>query len=168
MDAAGKCDIGRNEKLIGGISGTKGTEFEDEVSNRLQSLQWNTKVRVKLSSMGGPQELGDVDVFAWNKNNPNILAIECKRLKAARTVGEVGEQLKEFQGEAKDSLGRHLKRMEWLNSNLDKAIDYLGIPGKGLFRPLLVTNTIVPMQFKTSLPIQPDEIIPIDSLSVET
>jgi len=153
------------KKLIGGISDTKGKEFEDEVSNRLQSSEWNTKVRIRLSSMGGPEELGDVDVFAWNKNNQRILAIECKRLKAARTVGEVGEQLKEFQGEARDRLGRHFQRIEWLNSNSKQAAAYLGIPFEDcLFSPLLVTNTIVPMQFKAGLPLKTEDIITLDSL----
>jgi hypothetical protein len=111
--------------LIGSISDQKGKDFELATAAALERVGWTVRPRIKLSAMGGPADLGDVDVFAWKNGREDILAIECKRLKAARTVGEVGEQLKEFRGEASDKLGRHLQRLEWLRSNREKTLSFL-------------------------------------------
>ena len=151
--------------LIGSISNAKGKDFELATAATLERAGWKVRPRTKLSAMGGPADLGDIDVLAWKNGREDILAIECKRLKAARTVGEVGEQLKEFRGEVSDRLGRHLQRLEWLSSNREKTLSFLGIEHEAsTFKPLLVTNTIVPMQFKSDLPLSSDSIVPINFL----
>ena len=151
--------------FIGSISDAKGRDFESETAAVLKRSGWEVRTRTKISAIGGPEDLGDVDVLAWKSGREDILVIECKRLKTARTVGEVGEQLKEFRGDATDRLGRHLQRLQWLCSNHEKVSSFLGIkPDALVFKPLLVTSNIVPMQFKADLPLKSDEIVPISLL----
>ena len=151
--------------FIGRAANEMGREFEKKVSNRLFELGWTfTRENIELSSLGAPKKLGDVDVFAWTSNGNEMLVIECKRLRPARTVGEIGEQLNEFQGEAKDSLGRHLQRINWIQSNSKAVSRYFGLSTIKKFTPLLVTNTVVPMQFITGLPLNQEEILPFGSL----
>lgn len=130
-----------------------------------QKDKWKTRQRLLLSSLGAPVELGDIDVLAWRQDGLGLIAIECKRLKPARTVGEIGEQLSKFKGEALDRLARHTKRLHWLNANSDSVRLQLGIPKSDLlFEGLLVTNVIVPMQYVKDLPLPPDKIVPIGKL----
>jgi hypothetical protein len=151
--------------FIGSMSDAKGKDFEFETAAVLKRSGWEVRTRTKLSAIGGPENLGDIDVLAWKSGREDILAIECKRLKTARTVGEVGEQLKEFRGDVTDKLGRHLRRIEWLRSNNQKVHSFLETKSDAVvFKPLLVTSTIVPMQFKSGLPLSSDNILPINLL----
>ena len=152
--------------FIGRAAKELGREFERKVSNRLFELGWKiTRENIEMSSLGAPKKLGDVDVFAWTSNGNEMFVIECKRLKPARTVGEIGEQLNEFQGEAKDSLGCHLQRMDWIQKNSEAVLHHFGISTIKKFTPLLITNTVVPMKFITNLPLSQEQILPFGSLA---
>jgi hypothetical protein len=118
-----------------------------------------------MKDLGASEEFGDIDVMAWRGSKNSLLVIECKRLKPARTVGEVCEQLQEFAGEASDRLNKHLKRVEWINSNLDLVEGSLKLDLKPKsVVPLMVTNVVVPMQFNKDLPLSNDLIVPLKDM----
>jgi len=151
---------------IGRVAEEKGEEFEAHVATHFREPQWKALQRVQLKSLGAPPDLGDVDVLTWRCDGERSIAIECKRLKPARTVGEVGEQLLKFKGEARDRLDRHLNRIAWLNANPDVVGARLGIPRREReFESLLVTNVIVPLQYVANLPLPPDRILPLSKLT---
>ena len=50
-----------------------------------------------MTELGAPADLGDVDVLAWNSDGA-IQLIECKRLTFARTIAEIANICKRFQG----------------------------------------------------------------------
>lgn len=107
-----------------------------------------------------------MDVIAWKDDGTRLLAIESKRLKPARTVGEIGEQLAKFKGDAKDLLDRHLKRVAWLQGEMQRVKEVLKLPHTlSDVTPLLVTNTSVPMQFCDDLPLGKEQILSIAKLS---
>ncbi len=149
---------------IGTANDRRGREFEDRVAQALERRGWQTRIRVEISSLGGPPELGDIDVLAWCQMQRQVLAIECKRLRTARTVAEIGEQLNRFRGDESDELGKHIRRLAWLNENREAVATELSTSGPEKIRGLLVTNTIVPLHFARGLPVQPEDIVVIDAL----
>jgi hypothetical protein len=103
-----------------------------------------------MSQLGAPKELGDIDVLAWERSSGEIFPVECKRLLVAHSVREVVQRLEDFKGnkQEKDSLGRHLRRVDWLNKNFDAISKFTGIAKSAIrVKPLLITSEIVPMQF---------------------
>ncbi|MGI6284633.1 hypothetical protein SEF58_02315 [Neomoorella humiferrea] len=114
-----------------------------------------------MTELGGPAELGDVDVLAWRPSG-EIQIIECKRLQLARTVAEVAEICRRFRGEAKDELDRHLRRVNWIKANPAGLHGIVGfVPDPTCIDDRLVTNTHVPMMYLTSLPLEADKIGPL-------
>ena len=93
-----------------------------------------------------------------------VYITECKNLRFALTVGEIADQLNRFRGEAHDELSRHMRRYRWLSENPDRLSKVIGSDARLQIKPLLVSNTIVPMQFAQDLPIPVGDILPIGAL----
>ena len=72
-----------------------------------------------MTELGASSELGDIDVLAWNRTG-NVLLIECKRLKLARTVAEIAEICRRFRGEANDELDKQMRRFKRVAENTIK------------------------------------------------
>jgi hypothetical protein len=118
-----------------------------------------------MTEFGAPAEMGDVDVFAWDPIDDCVFIIECKRLQFARTIGEIGEQLRKFRGEARDELTKHLVRSQWRLDHLDCVRQCIHLSYQDLtMLPLMVTNTLVPMQFVDGLPLANSRIVPFSCL----
>jgi hypothetical protein len=118
-----------------------------------------------MTQLGASPVLGDMDVLAWREGDRRLLCIECKRLRPARTVMEILEVLNQFRGDAKDRLGRHIARIEWLKAHLREAGRGIRASLAGLdVVPLLITNAVVPMQFVADLPIGPNQVLPLETL----
>ena len=150
------------QSFAGTVNNDKGHAFALWVSHRLECQAWQTRVEVQMTELGASAELGDVDVLAWN-NDGNIQIIECKRLQQARTIAEVAEVLRRFRGEAKDALGKHIKRVEWIINNPECLQNVVGFkPAPDSINHRIITNTQVPMTFLTSLPISPENIGPLE------
>ena len=115
-----------------------------------------------MTELGAPADLGDVDVLAW-KSDGTIRLIECKRLTFARTIAEIANICRRFQGEAKDELAKHLRRVEWIGQNPQCLRNIVGfVPDPSFIDHRLVTNTQVPMKYMESLPIDPEKIGPLE------
>ncbi len=143
-----------------------GRTFTREVASRLQELGWCTKEEVKMSALGAGKspDLGDVDVLAWNSTG-QVMAIECKRLKSARTVSEIAQSCARFAGREGDHLHKHLRRVAWLQKNHDKVANYLRLDVSTLqIENPLVTNVAVPFAYVKNLPLPNDCIVPLSSL----
>ncbi|WP_199544170.1 hypothetical protein [Paraburkholderia kururiensis] len=142
-----------------------GRAFTREVAFRLQELGWSTKEEVKMSALGAGKspDLGDIDVLAWNSTG-QVMAIECKRLKNARTVSEIAQSCARFAGREGDHLHKHLRRVAWLHENRDKVAKYLGIDVSILrIENPLVTNVEVPFAYVKDLPLPNDRIVPLSN-----
>ncbi len=152
---------------IGSANNRKGHEFNNQVADEFRKIGFHARASVGMSEFNPPAELGDlgdVDVLAW-KDEGLVYVVECKNLRFAMTVGEIAEQLKRFRGEANDELHRHLERLNWLRQNRVALGHVIGIANQvHSLRSLLVTKTIVPMQFRNDLPIPAKEIVPFPQL----
>jgi hypothetical protein len=141
------------KRWIGTVGDRSGHKFNQTICNLMRSLGFKTRDSVSMSEFGVP-ELGDIDVLAWSVTGTRVLVIECKHLRFARTTGEIGEQLRRFTGAPGDELDKHLKRVEWVERHKSKVGKHLNIAESFTTYHHLVTNTLVPMAFWASLPIE--------------
>lgn len=149
---------------IGLINHELGNKFTDTVADYFQNKQWKTRIRLNMTEVGAPPELGDIDILAWDNENKRILVIECKRLVFARTVGEIGEQIKKFRGESNDELGKHINRINWLSGNKEKLLKITNSGEDVSIEPWLITNTLVPFRFLENLPLDKEYIVSFNEL----
>jgi hypothetical protein len=92
-----------------------------------------------------------------------------ERLAPALTVREVIQRLEDFRGDErrKDSLGKHLARIAWLDKNRAGVQKITGIPVDNIsFRPLLVTSELMPMQFFEEMNFPTNQVVSADELSM--
>ena len=146
------------KQYIGSIGDRLGKAFESEIAQRFRTDGWRVRQRVKMTALGAPKNLGDIDVLAWNMDG-RICVVECKRLQFARTVAEIAEVCKRFRGQAKDELAKHLERLRWIRTNprcLEPIVGFC--PSQGNVTHGIVTSTVVPMTYLNSLPIESEKI----------
>ena len=149
------------KQYIGAVNNERGHAFARLVADDLRKNGWQAKNEVQMTELGAPSDLGDVDVLAWNPNE-DIQLIECKRLQLARTVSEVAEVCRRFQGEVKDDLDKHVQRVKWIKAKPTCLQQIVGfVPDPARVDDRLVTNTHVPLTYLTSLPINADKIGPL-------
>jgi hypothetical protein len=156
----------RMRTWIGAINNKRGHEFNEQVAEEFRKLNFQARASVQMAEFNVPHEmgdLGDIDVLAWSTSGL-VYIVECKNLRFAMTVGEIADQLKRFRGEANDELKKHMNRCHWLEQNLDRLAKIITRDGSLKIKPLLVSNTIVPMQFSQDLPIPAEDILPIAAL----
>ncbi|WP_420448082.1 hypothetical protein [Candidatus Palauibacter sp.] len=156
---------GAMQRYVGDTRRRQGHDFALRVADVLGTIDWHTDTNVEMSSLGAPAELGDIDVLAWRRDTRRLLVIECKSLIPRGNTYELVEELLAFRGEAKDRLGRHLARVEWLSDNtrvLSRCHTRAGQPPQ--LTPLFVTNRDVPMRYVDTLPVPPEGFQTIDEL----
>lgn len=156
-------------RYIGDTINKRGHAFAKEVEQLVNRLGYLTEGEVEMAKLGSPKKegLGDVDVLAWDVATGVVLVIECKRLMTAVTVREVLQRLEDFRGnrEEKDSLGRHLRRVDWLTKHPEALSKYIAIPVASIrLIPLLVTSETVPMQFFAEMKLAVSNVVPYDEL----
>ena len=157
---------------IGSRVDKHGHEFAIRVEVELKKLGFATRLEIKMTELGAPSkpDLGDVDVLAWIPGGEVVCvyAIECKRLTAALTVREIVQRLEEFRGDEKrrDSLGKHIHRINWLVANVAGVAKTTGIPVANVkLIGLLVCSDLVPMQFFKEMNFPTAHVLPFDELS---
>lgn len=151
---------------LGGRVDKLGAEFSAEVGKILEDLGWSVRIEIKLTELGAPKSpnLGDIDVLAWRPDG-RVMQIECKRLKASRTIAEIAQSCGRFRGNVGDHLHKHLRRLEWVRSNETKIADFTGIDVKKMVvRYPLVVSRPVPFGYLSGLPIAASEIVLVTSL----
>ena len=143
------------QQYLGKINHKKGDEFEDDIAEELRSRGWEARTKVKMSELGAPpsEAAGDIDVLVW-KPTLEVMLIECKRLKLARTVAEIADIYRRFRGEAKDELDKHVRRINWIRENPACLQSIIGFtPKQDSIDQRLITSTHVHIRYLTSLPI---------------
>lgn len=146
---------------IGARNEVLGYEFTQSVANRLVDLGWQVETEVPMTKLGASKNpnLGDIDVLAWAPNG-KVLAIECKRLKSARTVSEIALTCDRFRGYANDRLSKHLRRVRWLEEHRGMLAKFTGLPEAAIkLRAPLVTSAPVPFRYLKDLPIKVEDIL---------
>ncbi len=158
------------QTYVGIVTNKRGHEFTEKVGKVFKESGCITELEIEVTKLGASKELrlGDLDVFSWHKPSGRVYAVECKRLMTASSVGEVVQRLEDFRGNEKemDSLGRHLRRIDWLNKNLDLVKTFTGIPKTEInLIPLLVTSEVVPMQFYNGMIFPTSQVVALEELA---
>jgi hypothetical protein len=158
-------------RYVGDCAQKRGHDFAVKVEAVFVAAGLTTKLEVEMSAFGASRKdgLGDVDVLAWDAARGRVYVVECKCLRVAATIREVVQRLEDFKGDRKekDSLGRHLRRVDWLKKNIPQLARYTGVQENKLkLVPLLVTNETVPMQFfKEMNDFLAAQVVPLADLS---
>ncbi len=156
---------------VGGAIDRLGHAFNHKVADRLKELGLQAEAEFLMTRLGGVAKDGDVDTLAWNSTTGHVFIIECKRLLADKTVGEIAERLVEFGPDHIERNGkrgptrRHLDRVEILRGKLPHLATATGISqGAIKLRSCLVTSALVPMQFQREAAAYFDIVSDFDGL----
>ena len=156
---------------IGSAIDRLGHRFNHTVAGRLRDLGLQAEAEFLMTRLGGAAADGDVDTLAWNAATGDIFVIECKRLLADKTVGEIAERLVEFGPNHVERNGRrgptrrHLDRVAILRNRLPQLATATGIAeGAIRIRSCLVTSALVPMQFQKQAVTYFDLVSDLDGL----
>jgi len=140
---------------VGGAIDRLGHEFNHTVANRLREFGLLAEAEYLMTRLGGSAKDGDVDTLAWNPATGEVFVIECKRLLADKTIGEIAERLVEFGPDHFERNGkrgptrRHLDRVAILRQRFPQLAAVTGIAESAIkLRSCLVTSALVPMQFQ--------------------
>jgi hypothetical protein len=169
QDATFDKDVFRSTEMrawLGSRVDALGREFSESVAERLRTLGWTAFSELKLTRLGAAKypNLGDVDVLAW-KANGAVLAIECKRLKASRTISEIAQNCERFRGNVGDLLHKHLRRRMWIEENLSKLAAFCKLDASTVApRFPLVVNRVVPFKYLATLELPASEVVIDDKL----
>lgn len=151
-------------RWIGAVNNKNGTEFNEAVRALAESTGLRARCSIRMKEFDR-DDLGDIDVLAWNESRDMVIIIECKHLRFARTVGEIAEQLRRFQGQPGDELSAHIGRIKWLMQHPGKVKKKLNLHDHFRLRQLLVTERLVPMAFVERLPIPPETVVSANCLA---
>lgn len=151
-------------RFIGETANRRGHEFAQAVGAVFRDVLYSCELEVEMTRLGAGKHagLGDIDTLAWHATTGRVFAVECKRLQTALTPREVIQRLEDFRGsrQQKDSLGRHLRRCDWLSANLEAVSKFTGIASQRIWlTPLLVPSEVVPMQFFAEMHFPTDQVI---------
>jgi hypothetical protein len=156
---------------VGGAIDRLGHAFNHKVADRLKELGVQAEAEFLMTRLGAAAKDGDVDTLAWKPSTGDVFIIECKRLLADKTVGEIAERLVEFGPNHTERNGkrgptrRHLDRVEILREKLPQLAAVTGIPQEAIkLRSCLVTSALVPMQFQREATAYFDVVSDFDSL----
>jgi hypothetical protein len=84
----------------------------------------------------------------------------------ARTIGEIGDQLRHFDEHVKGYFAKHKRRCSFLQAHRKDVSRVVGFDISGYrMESAIVTNTIVPLQFLNDLPFPKDKIVAVQQLS---
>jgi hypothetical protein len=155
---------------IGGVVDKHGHAFAERVAAVFQKSGYKARTEIRLTELGAPRnpDLGDVDVLAWRESGIDVFITECKRLTPALSVREVIQRLEDFQGDERrrDSLGKHVTRVVWLDRNRMGVEKITSIPAAAIsFRPLLVTSELMPMRFFEQMNFPMNQVVSADELT---
>ena len=151
------------KKAIGKSRNRRAKLFEANVGEMIKGVTgFQTKVsinKVGRRRIGSPgDDLGDIDVLGVIPEAKMVLAVECKDLSLASTPADIQRQLQELVdgfGEDTSTVFRHLKRIGWLESNLEDVLAYcwsISLDLDWVVQPLLVSNTELPIRYLRDIP----------------
>jgi hypothetical protein len=160
---------GRMRSWIGATENKRGHKFNLDVAEGLSELGWQARANVALTEILNAKlsrNYGDIDVLAWRDGR--VLAIECKDLELAMTIGEIARQLHEFRGETVDGkpdrLKRHLLRTEVLKLRVADVGRYLRFSSAAKVEAWLIFSDVVPISFSEISKQHPIRLTTVDRL----
>lgn len=128
-------------------------EFAEDVGYRLEQLGLEVEVEVyasKILNAKVPPELGDIDVFAVDRERNRVWIVEVKDLGLCRSQREIALRLTDYAGQVKpggrpDPMMKHLRRVRYIRDHTYALAKHNRLHEPVDVRGLLVVSTPQPM-----------------------
>ena len=157
--ATSKCQSLEMKRWIDDEKARQSHEFVKKVADIMQGAGYETCIEIAVTELLNEKtdkDYGDVDVLAWIPDQDEILAIECKDLKLAKTPNEIAEQLNHFSGQIlpngkRDELRKHLDRCTFLNEKVQRVAKTLEMDDRNIHvRNIVCFSKPNPTQYMVS------------------
>lgn len=151
------------KKLLGERNDIKGRVFREK------AIQWFKSNRdvevwpyeVKISPTGhfkSSEDLGDIDIFIFDRKRNTVFNIECKRTYQAKNIHEMKTELDSYFGREGQNkkIQRHIKRDIWLQINIIQVMKFINTDHEIKIITILLTSEIIPVKYilEDKLPIK--------------
>lgn len=144
------------EKLLGKFESAKGRAFNEEVRMWLQKNTalkvWKYDVSMKpRGAFATAEDLGDIDVLAYDNIKNVVYSIECKNTNTAKNVREMKKEMDDYLGrtgkEKKSLVMKHLRRHKWMIDNIEKVKDFIGAKTNPIVKSMMLTSEVIPTSY---------------------
>src|SRR5574344_387513 len=156
-------NVGRQlSKLLGKFEAEKGRAYNEEVRTFLQkssSLKvWKHDVSIKPKgnlAVATDDDLGDIDVMAYDEKRNILYSIECKNTNTAKNVREMKKEMDDYLGRGENRekdrkkalVLKHLRRHQWLMNNIDQVVTYIGASKHPEIKSMMLTSEVIPTSY---------------------
>lgn len=144
------------EKLLGKFESAKGAAFNEEVRKWLQEHTalkvWEYDVPMKpKGAFAASEDLGDIDVLAYDAAKNVVYSIECKNTNTAKNVREMKREMDDYlgrDGKTKKALViKHLRRHKWMMDNIEIVKDFVSAKANPTIKSMMLTSEIIPTSY---------------------
>lgn len=149
-------------------------QFAQQVARKLNRLGFTTRPSVKkfgkkrVADPAG-NDIGDIDVFAFNQTSNTIVAVEAKDFEIARTPIEIANEVEKlFTGKngKRSTVELHSRRIDWLRDNIAIVAADLDLPASTRVKVLGVVVTSEPL-ITPLVTESPFPVVALDDLTIE-
>lgn len=150
-------------KLLGKFVSAKGIAFNKDVRKWLKQnselVVWDFDVSMKPKGIFATStklgDLGDIDVFAYDKVNNVVYSIECKNTNTAKNVREMKKEMDDYLGRGEDPdkdkksalVLKHLKRHKWLVENIENVRLFVKAQKNPVIKSMMLTSEVIPTSY---------------------
>ena len=154
--------------VLGKYQDQKGREFDTYVRDFLSSqpglIVWPFDVGIKpKGNLVANEDLGDIDVLAYDNSKHILYSIECKNTNTAKNVWEMKKEMDDYLGrgdnpkkdQKKALVFKHLRRHKWLIEHIEAVKAFVGSDDSIEVKSMLLTSEVIPTSYlrKESLPL---------------
>lgn len=147
-------------KLLGRFESAKGAAFNEEVREWLKQNTrlhiWPYDVTMKhTGALVTPEDYGDIDVMAYDKETNVLYSIECKNTNTAKNAREMKKEMDDYLGRGENHekdkkkalVFKHLRRHKWLVENIDKVKEFAQLSSNPLVKSVMLTSEVIPTSY---------------------
>jgi len=151
-----ECNSKSMRRWINDETNRRGHAFARRVFETIRAQGYEARLEETITALLNEKlekDWGDVDVLAWKTGDKDVLAIECKDLKVAKTPNEMAEQLNRFSGQVSrsgkpDDLLKHVERCNFLRERAQRVAQTIGMARQDIhIRTVVYFSNPVPMQY---------------------
>lgn len=153
FDGKYKASGGKLKSLIGKISDKRGNTFNDDVKQKLESIQSITvyskvkKVNGKWISSSDNNTLGDIDILIINHRKHRIIVGEVKDFSFTKSSYEMYQEYQRVfcdNGSKLCYVSKHKRRVQWIKDHINDVIKHYDLPKeKWSVQDVLITNEVI-------------------------
>lgn len=147
-------------KLLGKFESEKGRAFNEVVRDWLRQNTtlrvWSHDVSIKpKGNLVATEDLGDIDVLAYDSVKNVVYLIECKNTNTAKNVREMKKEMDDYLGRGdnpekdkkKALVLKHLRRHKWVNDNINQVQVFVGATDKPVIKSMMLTSEVIPTSY---------------------